>query len=105
MQWRGGAGRKIAAVKNGTIVVVLIGEVVVQKLAVRSDPSAPAEPVFGASLPRDAKAATDYFTAVEAALQSLKTEQQHGEAAELKTRSRAVRSASSAVMPSPSMMK
>ena len=62
-----------------------------QKVAVRPAPSAPVEPVFGGPLARDAEAATKYFTAVEAVLQAQKAEQQHGDAAALKTGSRAVR--------------
>ena len=62
-----------------------------QKLAVRPAPSAPVEPVFGASLARDAKAAAEYFTVVETVLHAQKAEQQHGEAEALKTRSRTVK--------------
>ena len=62
-----------------------------QKVAVRPAPSAPVEPVFGGPLARDAEAATKYFTAVEAVLQAQKAEQQHGDAAALKTGSRAVK--------------
>jgi thioesterase DpgC len=48
-------------------------EVALQTVAVRSAPPAPAEPVFGASLPRDAEAASQYFTEIEALLQAGKT--------------------------------
>jgi (3,5-dihydroxyphenyl)acetyl-CoA 1,2-dioxygenase len=63
----------------------------VQKLAVRTAPSAPVEPAFRASLAHDAKAAEKYFTAVEAVLASQKAEQQHAERAALKIRARAVK--------------
>jgi (3,5-dihydroxyphenyl)acetyl-CoA 1,2-dioxygenase len=41
-----------------------------QRLAVRSAPPAPAEPVFGASFARDAEAASKYFTEIEALVQA-----------------------------------
>ena len=62
-----------------------------QKVAVRPAPSAPVEPVFGASLARDADAAGKYFAAVEAALQAQKTERPHEEDGALKSRARAVK--------------
>ncbi len=62
-----------------------------QKVAVRPAPSAPVEPVFGASLARDADAAGKYFAAVEAALQAQKTERPHQEDGALKSRARAVK--------------
>ena len=45
-----------------------------EKLAVRSAPSAAAEPAFGASLSRDAEAASKYFVDIEARLQSARTD-------------------------------
>ena len=75
-------------IENGTTRnECLIREVVVQKVAVRPAPSAPVEPVFGASLARDADAAGKYFAAVEAALQAQKTERPHEEDGALKSRS------------------
>jgi thioesterase DpgC len=57
-----------------------------QKLAVRPASSAPAEPVFGAALARDAEAASTYFIEIEARLQAAKTggDAGQGEAAALK---------------------
>jgi thioesterase DpgC len=49
-------------------------EVPLQTVAVRPPPPAPAEPVFGASLARDAEAATRYFTEIEALVQAAKTD-------------------------------
>ncbi len=67
-----------------------------QKLAVRPAPPAPAEPAFGASLSRDAEAASKYFTDLEAVLQSLPQKaarkgEQPAETAALKARARAVK--------------
>ena len=62
-----------------------------QKVAVRAAPSAPAEPVFGASLARDADAAGKYFAAVEAALQTQKSEPPQERDGALKIRARAVK--------------
>jgi (3,5-dihydroxyphenyl)acetyl-CoA 1,2-dioxygenase len=45
-------------------------EVPLQTVAVRPAPPAPAEPVFGASLPRDAEAASKYFSEIEALVQA-----------------------------------
>ncbi len=58
-----------------------------QKLAVRPAPPAPAEPVFGASLARDAEAAGKYFVAIDALVQAAKADRSdvgQGEAAALK---------------------
>ena len=62
-----------------------------EKLAVRSAPSAAAEPAFGASLSRDAEAASKYFVDVEARLQSARTDDRRDETAALKARARAVK--------------
>ena len=62
-----------------------------EKLAVRSAPSAAAEPAFGASLSRDAEAASKYFVDVEARLQSARTGDRPDETAALKARARAVK--------------
>ncbi len=62
-----------------------------QKVAVRPAPSDPVEPVFGASLARDAGAAGKYFAAVEAVLEAQKTEQPQQEDGALKSRARAVK--------------
>jgi thioesterase DpgC len=48
-------------------------EVALQTVAVRSAPPAPAEPAFGASLPRDAEAASKYFADIEALAQAGKS--------------------------------
>jgi (3,5-dihydroxyphenyl)acetyl-CoA 1,2-dioxygenase len=63
----------------------------VQKVAVRPAPSAPIEPVLGASLARDADAASKYFAAVEAVLQAQKTERPREEDGALNSGARAVR--------------
>jgi (3,5-dihydroxyphenyl)acetyl-CoA 1,2-dioxygenase len=66
----------------------------VQKLAVRPDLSIPAEPLFGASLPSDAAAASKYFTDVEALLQAQKAAHENGvpiETAALKVQARSVK--------------
>jgi thioesterase DpgC len=63
----------------------------VEKLAVRSGRSAPVEPNFGTTLARDAEAASQYFTAIETLLQSLRTDDRLAEAAALKERARAVK--------------
>lgn len=62
-----------------------------QKLAIRPADRAPDEPIFGASLARDAEAASQYFTAVDAVLQAQKAAQQEVEAAALKLAARAVK--------------
>jgi thioesterase DpgC len=66
-------------------------EVSVEKLAVRSAPSTAAEPVFGASLARDAEAASKYFADLEARLQSAHSDDRKAETAALKARARAVK--------------
>jgi thioesterase DpgC len=66
-------------------------EVSVEKLAVRSAPSTAAEPVFGASLARDAEAASKYFADIEARLQSAHSDDRKAERAALKARARAVK--------------
>src|SRR5208282_1631981 len=66
-------------------------EVPVEKLAVRSAPSAAAEPAFGASFSRDAEAASKYFVDVEARLHSARADGRRDEAAALKARARAVK--------------
>jgi thioesterase DpgC len=66
-------------------------EVSVEKLAVRSAPSAAAEPAFGASLARDAEAASKYFADIEARLQSARPDDRKAETAALKARARAVK--------------
>ncbi len=48
-------------------------EVALQTVAVRSAPPAPAEPAFGASLPRDAEAAGKYFAEIDALVQAGKS--------------------------------
>ncbi|HKM87278.1 MAG TPA: enoyl-CoA hydratase/isomerase family protein [Xanthobacteraceae bacterium] len=62
-----------------------------EKLAVRSAQSAPAEPAFGASLSRDAEAASRYFTDLEAFLQSSRADNRRAETAALKARAHAVK--------------
>ena len=65
-----------------------------QKLAVRPDSSAPAEPAFDASVARDAEAAAKYFAEAETRLQSLTTAgggDVQAESAALKSRARGVR--------------
>lgn len=62
-----------------------------QKLAIRPADRAPDEPVFGASLARDAEAASQYFTAVEAVLRAQKAARQEVEAGALKLAARAVK--------------
>jgi (3,5-dihydroxyphenyl)acetyl-CoA 1,2-dioxygenase len=54
-----------------------------QTVAVRSPPPAPSEPVFGASLARDAEAATRYFTEIEALVQAAKTDRSDERQAEV----------------------
>ena len=54
-----------------------------QTVAVRPPPPAPAEPVFGASLARDAEAATRYFTEIEALVQAAKTDRSDERQAEV----------------------
>ena len=54
-----------------------------QTVAVRPLPPAPAEPVFGASLARDAEAATRYFTEIEALVQAAKTDRSDERQAEV----------------------
>jgi (3,5-dihydroxyphenyl)acetyl-CoA 1,2-dioxygenase len=49
-----------------------------QTAAVRPPPSAPAEPVFGASLARDAEVATRYFTEIETLVQVAKADPSDG---------------------------
>jgi thioesterase DpgC len=66
-------------------------EVSVEKLAVRSAPSTAAEPVFGASLARDAEAASKYFADIEARLQSAHSDDRKAERAALQARARAVK--------------
>jgi thioesterase DpgC len=66
-------------------------EVSVEKLAVRSAPSTAAEPTFGASLARDAEAASKYFADIEARLQSAHSDDRKAERAALKARARAVK--------------
>jgi len=63
----------------------------VQQVAVRSASPAPAEPVFGASLARDAEAATKYFEAVAAVQRSLRARPQEAETTALKLSSRVVK--------------
>jgi (3,5-dihydroxyphenyl)acetyl-CoA 1,2-dioxygenase len=63
----------------------------VQQVAVRAAPSAPKEPVFGASLSHDADAASRYFAAVDAALQAQMTERRQAERIALKLQARAVK--------------
>jgi len=63
----------------------------VQEFAVRPAPAVPAEPAFGASLARDAEAASQYFGAVEAVLQAQTSEHEQAERAALKLRARAVK--------------
>jgi len=63
----------------------------VEKLAVRSAPSTAAEPVFGASLARDAEAASKYFADIEARLQSAHSDDRKAERAALQARARAVK--------------
>jgi thioesterase DpgC len=64
----------------------------VQKLAVRPEAAiAPDEPAFGAVLARDAEAASQYFTAVEAALRAQPAEQKAADATALKLQARAVK--------------
>jgi len=64
----------------------------VQKLAVRPGGAAPPdEPVLGASLARDAEAASRYFTAVEAALHSHQAELTAADSTALKLQARAVK--------------
>ena len=62
-----------------------------EKLAVRSAPSTAAEPTFGASLARDAEAASKYFADIEARLQSAHSDDRKAETAALKARARAVK--------------
>lgn len=62
-----------------------------QQVAVRPAPSAPREPDFEGSLSRDAEAASRYFTAADAILQSQRTERQQAEHAALKLQARAVK--------------
>jgi len=66
-------------------------EMSVEKLAVRSAPSTAAEPVFGASLARDAEAASKYFADIEARLQSAHSDDRKAERAALQARARAVK--------------
>jgi len=54
-----------------------------QTVAVRPPPPSPAEPVFGASLARDAEAATRYFTEIEALVQAAKTDRSDERQAEV----------------------
>ena len=54
-----------------------------QTVAVRPPPPASAEPVFGASLARDAEAATRYFTEIEALVQAAKTDRSDERQAEV----------------------
>jgi (3,5-dihydroxyphenyl)acetyl-CoA 1,2-dioxygenase len=63
----------------------------VQKLAARPVLPDLDEPVFGASLARDAAAASKYFTAAEAVLRAQKAEHSETEAAALKLQARAVK--------------
>jgi thioesterase DpgC len=66
----------------------------VQKLAVRTGGTLPAEPAFGASLARDAEAASRYFAEVEAAQQAQKAKssgEPSAEAAALKARARVLK--------------
>lgn len=62
-----------------------------QKLAVRAVKPPPEEPVFGASLARDADAASKYFSAVEAVLQAQKTGPTQADTAALRLQARAVK--------------
>ena len=65
-----------------------------QELAVRQEPSAPAEPAFGVSFARDAEAAGAYLTAVEARIRAQKGERSapaRAEVAALRARARVVR--------------
>jgi thioesterase DpgC len=65
-----------------------------QKLAVRTGGTLPAEPAFGASLARDAEAASRYFAEVEAARQAQKAKssgEPSAEAAALKARARVLK--------------
>jgi (3,5-dihydroxyphenyl)acetyl-CoA 1,2-dioxygenase len=64
----------------------------VQKVVVRPDaPAIPDEPVFGASLERDAAAVSKYFTDVEAVLRMRKAEERQADATALKLNARAVK--------------
>jgi thioesterase DpgC len=65
-----------------------------QKLAVRTGGTLPAEPAFGASLARDAEAASRYFAEVEAAQQAQKaksSDEPSAETAALKARARVLK--------------
>ena len=76
-----------------------------QKLAARSDLPISAQPVFSASLERDAVTATEYFGGVEAQLRAAmaaRKDDRQTDTAALKAQARGVKEQFFAVTPSPS---